>query len=547
MLESGSAVMDALTRRGGPFELIDIAVDGAPMRGLRRAEAGLACLFDSFDRFADRPFVVEDGCSLTFAEVAAAASRLLSTLVEKGVQPGDRVALAGANSVAWMVGFIATVGLGAIPALVNSRGTVHDMAHAITLVEAKLVLADEKRAALLAPQGFTCLVPRIDTSPGAPPLSRPEVKPDDPAMILFTSGTTGRAKGATLSHRAALTGLLLAQMAGAIIAIRMMGPDALAMPRPQQATLLAFPLFHVSGCHATFLSALASGGRLVLAPKWEPDAIVGLIEREGVTAVSGSPAMIWDLIAAKDRAGADLSTLTSVSTGGQAQPVNLLDAVVAAFPRAIVGTGFGATETAGMIAMHTGTDYLDNPRAVGRVLPLAAVRIRDAAGRDVPIGEAGEIIVRGPMVTSGYWNDPDATARALHDGWFRTGDIGALDEHGNLTILDRLTDMVISGGENIYCAEVEAAIQQHPGIVEAAAYGVPDPRLGERLVAVVRGAGPVDLDALHAHLRHALADYRRPTEIRLNEQGLPRNALGKVDKRALRAAHEVGRSADAPA
>lgn len=546
-MESESAVLDTLTRKGGPFELIDIVVDGTPMRSLHRAEAGLASLFDSFDRFADRPFVVEDGGSLTYAEIAAAASRLSSTLMEQGIRPGDRVALAGANSVAWMVGFLAAIATGAIPALVNSRGTTGDMAHAITLVEAKLVLADDRRAALLAPHGFACLVPRIDPSPGAPPLRRPQVDPDDAAMILFTSGTTGRAKGATLSHRAALTGLLLAQMAGAIIAIRMMGPDALTMPRPQQVTLLAFPLFHVSGCHATFLSALASGGRLVLAPKWEPDAIVDLIEREGVTAVSGSPAMIWDLIAAKDRAGASLSTLTSVSTGGQAQPVNLLDAVVAAFPRAIVGTGFGATETAGMIAMHTGADYLSHPRAAGRVLPLATVRIRDAAGRDVPAGEAGEIIVRGPMVTSGYWNDQDATARALHDGWFRTGDIGALDEHGNLTILDRLTDMVISSGENIYCAEVEAAIQQHPGIVEAAAYGVPDPRLGERLVAVVRGTGPVDLDALHAHLRGALADYRRPTELRLNEHGLPRNALGKVDKRALRAAHGQRSNVDAAA
>ncbi|SFR91394.1 class I adenylate-forming enzyme family protein [Sphingomonas jatrophae] len=547
MAERDSAVVDALTRVGAPFELTDIVVGGVPMRGMRRAEAGLASLFDSFDRFADRPFVVADDLRLSFAEVASAAARLAGVLVERGVRPGDRVALAGANSAAWMIGFVATVAAGAIPALVNSRGTAADMAHAIALVEAKLVLADAKRATMLAPFGFDCLVPEIDVSPGAPPLPRPGAAPGDPAMILFTSGTTGRAKGATLSHRAALTGLLLAQMAGAMIAIRMFGADALTMPRPQQATLMAFPLFHVSGCHATFLSALASGNRLVMAPKWEPDAIVRLIEREGVTAVSGSPAMIWDLIAAKERAGATLETLTSVSTGGQAQPVNLLDAVVAAFPRAIVGTGFGATETAGAIAMHTGSDYLANPRAAGRVLPLAEVRIRDAEGRDLPVGEAGEIVVRGPMVTSGYWNDRPASDRALKDGWLRTGDVGALDAAGNLTILDRLTDMVISGGENIYCAEVEAAIQQNPGIVEAAAYGVPDERLGERLVAVVRGQGPVDLDALAAHLRGTLADYRRPTEIRVTQEGLPRNVLGKVDKRALRAAHEQGEGADAAA
>ncbi|MET0269191.1 MAG: AMP-binding protein [Sphingomonas sp.] len=547
MAERDSAVLDALTGAGAPFELVDIAVGGVAMRGLRRAEAGLASLFDSFAQHADKPFIVSDAERLTFGETAAAAARLTATLADKGVQPGDRVALAGANSAAWMVGFVAVAAVGGIPALVNSRGTAADMMDAIALVEARLVLADAKRAALLAPLGAECLVPDIDVSPGAPPLPRPDAAPGDPAMILFTSGTTGRAKGATLSHRAALTGLLLAQMVGAMIAIRMMGPDALRLPRPQQALLLAFPLFHVSGCHATFLSALASGGRLVVAPKWDADAIVALIAREGVTAASGSPAMIWDLIAAKRRAGIDLPTLTSVSTGGQAQPVNLLDAVVAAFPRAIVGTGFGATETAGMIAMHTGDDYLAHPRAAGRVLPLAQVRIRDAAGRDMPPGAPGEITVRGPMVTSGYWNDREATARALENGWLRTGDVGALDGEGNLTILDRLTDMVISGGENIYCAEVEAAIQQHPGIVEAAAYGVADARLGERLVAVVRAEGPVDLDALGRHLRGALADYRRPSEIRVTTEGLPRNALGKVEKRALRAAHEQGSTADAAA
>ncbi len=531
--------MDALTRPGAPFELIDIEVHGAAMRGFSRAEAGLATLFVAFEKHADKPFIVDGDLRLTYAEVAAAAARLVVTLNDAGVRPGDRVALAGANSAAWMIGFIATVAAGAIPALVNSRGTPDDMARAITLVDARLMLADDRRAAKLEPLGIHCLVPVIDASPGGPPLPWPAAQPDDAAMILFTSGTTGRSKGATLSHRAALTGLLLAQMAGAMIAIRMAGPDALAMVRPQQASLLAFPLFHVSGCHATFLSALASGGRLVVAPRWDADAIVALIAREGVTAVSGSPAMIWDVIAAKDRAGVALPLLTAVSTGGQAQPVNLLDAVVTAFPGAIVGTGFGATETAGAVAMHTGADYLANPRAAGRVLPLAQVRIRDAEGRDLPTGAAGEITVRGPMVMSGYWNDRDATARALQDGWLRTGDVGSLDDAGNLHILDRLTDMVICGGENIYCAEVEAAIQQHPGIIEAAAYGVPDARLGERLVAVVRGNGtPVNLAALAAHLEDRLAAYRRPTEIRVIDEGLPRNALGKVNKRALRAAHD---------
>ena len=359
-------------------------------------------------------------------------------------------------------------------------------------------------------------------------------------MILFTSGTTGRAKGATLSHRAALTGLLLSQMAGAMIALKMMGPAALAAPRAQSVNLLAFPLFHVSGCHSIFLAGLASGGRVVVPARWDAANILRLIEQEKVSGFSGSPTMVWDLIQASRSVDADLSSLVSVSTGGQAQPVNLLQAVVETFPNSVVGTGYGATETAGAIAMHTGADYLAHPRAAGLVLPLSEVCIRDAAGGALGPGEPGEITVSGPMVMSGYWNDPQATARAMEHGWLRTGDVGSLDDEGRLTVLDRLTDMVISGGENIYCAEVEAALQRHAPVAEAAAYGVPDERMGERLVAVVcgQGNGAIDLAELASHVREALADYKRPTEILFRSDGLPRNALGKVDKRALRAAHQ---------
>jgi long-chain acyl-CoA synthetase len=321
---------------------------------------------------------------LSFAEVEAAASRLVKTLGSMGVRPGDRVAIAGANSASWMIGFIAAVACEAIPALVNSRGTVEDMTAAIQLVEARLVIADERRAAMLADCGVPCLVPTLDYSPGAPPLPCPDANPDAPAMILFTSGTTGRAKGATLSHRAALTGLLLSQMAGAMIALKMMGPAALAAPRPQSVNLLAFPLFHVSGCHSIFLAGLAAGGKVVVPERWNAPDILRLIEREKVSGFSGSPTMVWDLIQARESMDADLSSLVSVSTGGQAQPVNLLQAVVDTFPNSVVGTGYGSTETAGAIAMHTGADYLAHPRAAGMVLPLSDVCIRDATGRSCP-------------------------------------------------------------------------------------------------------------------------------------------------------------------
>lgn len=548
MEESDRDVVAMLTGAGAPFELANLSIDGVAMRGFRRAEQGLASLFVAFEMHADKLFVIDGARRLTYADVAAASARLAAELKRRGIAPGDRVALAMRNAAEWMIGFVAIVAAEGIPALVNSRGTASEMQGAIDLVGARLFLADERRAEMLAGAQAACLVPVIDASPGAPPLPMPAASPDAPAMILFTSGTTGRAKGATLTHRAALTGLLLSQMAGAMIGLRMMGPAALSAPRPQSVALLAFPLFHVSGCHSIFLAGLASGGRVVVAPRWDAEAVLRLIEQEGVTSFSGSPAMVWDLLAAREAVGADLSSLVSVSTGGQAQPLNLLAAVVEAFPRAVVGTGFGATETAGAIAMHTGSDYLAHPRAAGRVLPLAAVQIHDANGDEMPVGAAGEIVVRGPMVMAGYWNDPDATAQAMRGGWLRTGDIGMLDADGNLTILDRLTDMVICGGENIYCAEVEAAFQHEAAVAEAAAFGVPDPRTGERLVVTLcaRADATIDLDALRTALVERLADYKRPSEIMVVRDSLPRNAVGKVDKRVLRAAYSERSHGHAP-
>lgn len=537
-------IIAELTGPGAAFELVDVQVRGESMRGFKRAEAALSSLFAAFEIHGSRPFIADGEQRLSYAETGAAAARLAAVLAERGIAPGDRVAIAMRNSAEWMVGFIACVAHGAIPALVNSRGAAAEMAGCIDRVGARLVLADHSRAAALAGCGVPVVVPALDASPSGPKLVYHTAAPEDPAMILFTSGTTGAAKGATLSHRAALTGLLLPQMAGATIATGMaaaLGMDlpTLAASRPPATALLAVPLFHVSGCQAVFLSSLAGGGRIVVAPRWEPAAILRLMEAERVTSFGGTPTMVWDLLDAPERADTDLSALGSLAAGGQATPPNMLRAIGDAFPGVTVGTGFGMTETSGGVVMATGDAYLSNPRAAGRILPLARIRIMGADGREAEIGAAGAIEVKGPMVMDGYWNDPAGTAAAFRDGWYRTGDIGMLDERGYLTIVDRLTDMVITGGENIYCAEVEAALQEHPQIVEAATYGVPDARLGERLVAVVRLASGVTLGepAVLDHLEGRIARYKRPTQIRIADTPLPRGTTGKIDKRALRADH----------
>jgi long-chain acyl-CoA synthetase len=262
--------------------------------------------------------------------------------------------------------------------------------------------------------------------------------------------------------------------------------------------------------------------------RWDAEEAMRLIEEEKISQFSAVPTMLWDVINRADVAKADLSALRNIGSGGQALPLNLLEAVHKACPNAVLGTGYGMTETAGSVAQALGEDFMRRRAAAGRVLPLVDMKI------DAPNGEAGEILVRGPMVMNGYFGQADETAAVLSDGWLRTGDVGYVDEEGYVFIVDRKKDMVISGGENIYCAEVERAMSGLAQVRECAAFGLPDDRLGEKLVAVVVGEN-VDPDAVIAHVGEALARYKAPAEVRLCNTALPRNHMDKVDKIKLRA------------
>jgi acyl-CoA synthetase (AMP-forming)/AMP-acid ligase II len=297
-----------------------------------------------------------------------------------------------------------------------------------------------------------------------------------------------------------------------------------------------FPLFHISGLGSGFLSPLLAGGKIVIMRRWDVQDALALIARERITTLTAVPTMLWDLLNKAQLGNSDISSLGNVSSGGQGLPLNLLAAVQQALPAAYLGTGFGLTETAGAIAMAMGGDFLRKPASAGRVLALAEVRVHDADGAILPRGSTGEIAVRGPMVMAGYWNRAAETAEVLSaDGWFRTGDIGYVDEEDYVFIVDRKKDMVISGGENIYCAEVERVISLLPDVTEVAAFGLPDPRLGERLVAMITGTGVTEA-AVQAHVATQLAAYKAPARIVFTTQALPRNAVGKIDKIKLRAA-----------
>ena len=540
MPEAIDPILAELTAPGQPFAV----AERGGLRQFVNMPADLNALIDSARRHGDKTFLVEGERRLTFEQVFAWRDSLVPRLA---VHRGERVAICMRNRAEWIIAFMAVVKAGAIAVLMNSRGSPAELAAMIDEVTPALVIADSERAAQIRAGGWAGrlfdLTDPPDPLPVADPAAPPpaQVSPDDPAVILFTSGTTGRVKGAVLSHRNIATGLLSMQLSGVMVLHNVardygMEPEALMAQMPQQAVLLVYPLFHISGLGSAFLSPLFAGSKVVIMRRWDAGEALRVIRDERITMFTGVPTMLWDLLHKARLGDADLSSLTNIASGGQALPVNLLDAVHAACPRAMMGTGYGMTECSGAIAQAVGADFLRKRASAGRVLPLVDVRIEGPDGVVLPAGAVGEIVVRGAQIMQGYWNRPEDTAAVLApDGWLKTGDVGLIDEEGYVFIVDRTKDMVISGGENIYCAEVERVLGELPGIAECAAFGIPDERLGELLVAVVVAEGH-DEAGLIAEVGERLARYKAPGRVAFSAESLPRNAVGKVDKKALRAA-----------
>ena len=553
--------INALTAAGQPFELVEAQVRGQPCRVFRNAPSSLAQLYVAARAHAGRPLAVMEGVRLTYGEVFSQAAVLTAHLSERGIERGAHIAIAMRNRPEWLVAFIAITALGAVPVLVNSRGAAEELAYSLEYTRCRFVIADERCAGLLASaqagSGIGGIV--VGQVPAAvahwlsfaavvhpdatvPELPVTECAPEDAALIMFTSGTTGQPKGAVLNHIGVLTALMANQLSGALIGARMaaqLGVDLATLARnaPQPCTLLVFPLFHTSGCLSVFLTSLARGGKIVFLPRWNVSHALELVQTERVTALPAVPTMLWDLLHSADLERFDTASLVSLGTGGQALPENLLHAIHSRFPNALLGTGYGMTETNGMVSLAVGEEYLQNPGSGGRPLATATIRIVDEFDRELPAGNAGEICVRSAQNMRGYFERPEADAEIFRGGWLHTGDVGFLDDKGFLHILSRKTDMIISAGENIYCAEVERVLTQHPHVKEAAAFGVPDARLGEKLVAVVVAQAGTELSPaqLQDFCNARLAPYKIPREWRFDAGPLERSASGKVMKEQVRA------------
>ncbi len=564
--------IDFLTGPGQPHALVDEWVNGQTQRVFKQAPGSLRALFEA--TASDLPFLVYQDEQFTFAQAWAAASRIGQVLVQHGgVRPGDRVAISMRNYPEWVLAFTAITSIGAVAVAMNAHWQTDEMVYGLTDCGAKVLFADAERLDRLF-SGVAQTTPSPSPSgpavPALPGLQILAVRPNRPwpgvvvlkdltdalgdvlhpvpmppatiaadaaATILYTSGSTGHPKGVVSSHRNILSALLSWELDRAIFE-RMAGiePPPPGAPTPQTGTLLAVPLFHVTGLHASYLSSYRAQRRLVAMYRWDADAAATLIDQHQLGSVVAPAAMTGDLVRVAQAGRHDLSSLLVVGGGGAPRAPEQVRQIGASFAQALPNTGWGMTETNAIGAGIGGQDYLDRPASSGRCALVLQLKVVDEQGSTLPAGQRGELLVRGTSLFAGYWNRPDANAAAFDGDWFRTGDGAYIDGDGFVFIVDRLKDLIIRGGENIGCGQVEAALLLHPHVLEAAVYAVPDDRLGEEVGATVYGTPALDMAALREFLAAHLARFELPRYLQKASAPLPRTPSGKILKRQIRQA-----------
>jgi long-chain acyl-CoA synthetase len=549
---------------GKPFEVAEETIRGITTKVWKNAPRSLPDILRLSEGHGDADFLVYEDEHTTFAEHFRQAAHLAHVLIDSyGVRKGDRVAIAMRNFPEWPVAFWATTATGAVVVPLNAWWTGEELEYGLADSGSRILFCDQEREQRLASHlpnlDLGAVIVARSESPVAPGHERFEdvlgdvpagvdvpavgLDPEDDATIFYTSGTTGRPKGALGTHRNICTNLWSLSFNGVRGALRARSRgDAAASPpsggraTTQNAYLLSVPFFHATGCHSVLVANTASGGKLVLMYKWDPERALELIERERVTSFGGAPSMVWQVLDSPDFDKRDTSSIRGVGYGGAPAPPELVKRIKQHFPTGSPSNGYGLTETSSVTTMNSGDDYVRKPDSVGPPVPVVDLKVVDEDGADVPAGETGELWIKGPNVVKGYWNKPEETALTFTDGWLHTGDVARVDDEGFVYIVDRAKDMVIRGGENVYCAEVEATLFEHPAVADCAVIGVPHPVLGEEVGAVVQvrpGTTATDHD-LATHVRAHLAGFKVPTHFWFRSEPLPRNPAGKVLKRELR-------------
>ena len=547
-------IVAAMTGAGGQLPLATIERHGVTLPMIAAAPPTLPAYFAHFcAQHGEATFLVSGDERLTYAQAYAKAAELAPVLVGAfGVGRGDRVGIAARNSPSWIVLYMAILMAGGVATLLNGWWQSQELADAIADVDCRLVFADAPRVKRLdAADGLAARVVAVDDlapldaamapllaeGPGA---GLPQIGPDDLATVLFTSGSTGQSKGALSDHRAVVQGVFN-YLASALMMLGLATEDGVTSTL-QPSTLLNVPLFHVTAEVPVMLQSFAIGRKLVLMQKWDAEEAMRLIEREQITYFVGVPTMSFEILTHPRRHEYDLSTVTDIAAGGAPRPadhVRRIDAEMEAAPL----IGYGLTETNGVGTGNWRSNYIAKPTSAGRASPpLVDLAILDDAGRALAQGERGEVSIRSIANFREYWGRPEATAAAFtDDGYFRTGDIGYLDEDGYLFIVDRKKDIIIRGGENISCQEVEAALYLNPNVREAAVFGLADERFGEVPGAVVHltASGAIEVDDLIAFLHQHIAAFKVPQRIWIATDPLPRLGTEKIDKVTLRAKYRA--------
>jgi long-chain acyl-CoA synthetase len=547
---------NTLTGPDTPFEVVEIEVRNSTMRVYKNAPLSLREIWLSSLIHAERDYLVYGDEHWTYAEVHVQVASIANWMADQGIKSGDRVAISMRNYPEWLMIYWACVSTGVAVVGMNAWWVEDEMAYGLADSSPKVLFCDEERLnrflnirdkfAGLATVGVRLEESRSDTIDFAEVLKiggeLPDISvdPDQDACIFYTSGTTGYPKGAQLTHRGCIHNIMNMSFGGQLALLTSCKMNNLEPPDPKDAqpmiALVTTPLFHVAANNCLAHPATRGGGKLVLMYRWDAGEALKLIEAERITILSGVPVMARELINHPDFDKYDTSTLRSVSGGGaQVQP-DLVERIDKAVGTARPSTGYGMTETCGGITSIVGDFFIDKPESCGPAMPAFEIKVVDVQGKTLPQGEAGELWIRGAAVIKGYINQEEATAETITDGWLHSGDIARIDEHGFIFLVDRVKDMVLRGGENVYCSEVEAVLHRLDEIAECSVFGVEDDRLGEEVGASIflTPGAEISANGIREFCLAHMAKHKLPRYIWFSPEPLPRNASGKFLKRELR-------------
>ncbi len=555
-----------MTAPGAKFEMEEKVINGIALRTYKHAPQTLRDVVLNSKQWDFREYLVYHDERVTYAAHYKAVAHLARALRETfGVRKGDRVAVVMRNYPQWAVGFWAALAIGAIATPLNSWWTGEELEYGLADSGAKVAIVDQEKlerirehlpkltqlkTIIVARGGEEEADPRIvslEKLIGAakawadlPDIDMPpaDIGPDDDATIMYTSGTTGKPKGALATHRGIVSNVFNGMACQARHFLRQGQPPPVRDPLndPPRIPLLAIPFFHATGAFSNLVPAIINADKIVTMYKWDPGEALEIIEREKITMIGGVPAIAWQVLEHPDRDKYDLSSIQFVAYGGAPSAPELVATIKRRFPNGLASNGWGMTETCAASCVNFGKDYEVRPDSCGAPAPAMDFRIVGSNGETLGPNQVGELWVKGPNNCKAYWNKPEATAKAFIDGWVVTGDIGRMDEEGFVFLLDRAKDMLIRGGENIYCIEVESALYDHPAIMDAAVVGIPHKVLGEEVGAVVQVKPDMDVtaDELRRFTAQKIAAFKVPVDIQIQRDPLPRNANGKIMKSELR-------------